>query len=115
MSEGDRLSIIPELRKVSRQKYLELREEQQLDLFKRKLEDEMRIFGDQPLTEIERRINDLNQRLYSLAERRRQKETKTEIYHMPDAYEDEEGRQDKDKRMAAALKRYEEEKKGLTE
>jgi pre-mRNA-splicing factor ATP-dependent RNA helicase DHX16 len=32
--------MIPELRKVSRQKYLETREEQQLDLFKRRIEDE---------------------------------------------------------------------------
>ncbi|TNV84818.1 hypothetical protein FGO68_gene10396 [Halteria grandinella] len=115
MSEKERLDMIPELRKVSRQKYLELREEQQLDLFKRKIEDEYRIFGDQPLTEIERRLNELNQRLYSLAEKRRQKETKSEIYRMPDAYEDEDGHQNKDKRMAAALKRYEEEKKTLTE
>lgn len=34
---------------------------------------------------------------------------------MPDAYEDEDGHQIKDKRMAAALKRYEEDKKQLTE
>jgi hypothetical protein len=57
----------------------------------------------------------LNKRLYDLAEKRRQKESKTQIYHMPDAYEDEDGHQNKDKRMAAALKRYEEEKKTLTE
>ena len=42
----DKAKYIPELRKVSRQKYLELREEQQLDLFKRRLEDEIKIFGD---------------------------------------------------------------------
>lgn len=57
----------------------------------------------------------MNKKLYSLAERRRQKESQTQIYHMPDAYEDEDGNANKDKRMAAALKRYEEEKKGLTE
>ena len=63
----DQMNLIPELRKISRQKYLETREEQQLDLFRRRLEDEKRIFGDQPLTEIERKLNDLNQRLYDLA------------------------------------------------
>ena len=45
-NEDDKLKYIPEIRKVSRQKYLEHREEQQLDLFKRKLDDEQRIFGD---------------------------------------------------------------------
>jgi hypothetical protein len=40
MTLEDRMKYIPELRKISRQKYLELREEQQLDLFKRRLEDE---------------------------------------------------------------------------
>lgn len=73
MNLEDKLKYIPELRKVSRQKYLELREEQQLDLFRRKLEDEQRIFGDQPLTEIERKLNDLNKRLYDLANKRKEK------------------------------------------
>lgn len=67
MKEEERMKYVPALRKVSRQKYLELREEQQMDLFKRRLEDEQRIFGDQPLTEIERRLNELNQKLYALA------------------------------------------------
>ena len=34
---------------------------------------------------------------------------------MPDAYEDDEGHAMKDKKLAATLKRYEEEKKQLTE
>ena len=101
---------IPELRKISRQKYLEMREEQQLDLFKRRLMDEQRIFGDQPLTEIEKRINDLNKRLFELAEKRRQKEQRGAGYHMPDAYSDEEGHLLKDKKMAQLTKRYEEDK-----
>lgn len=67
------------------------------------------------MTEIERRLNDLNKRLFSLAEKRREKQQSASIYHMPDAYEDEDGHQIKDKRMAAALKRYEEDKKQLTE
>ena len=76
----EKLRYIPELRKISRAKYLELREEQQLDLFKRRLEDEQRVFGDQPLTEIERRLNELNRKLYGLAERRREKEKKGQGY-----------------------------------
>jgi hypothetical protein len=34
---------------------------------------------------------------------------------MPDAYEDDEGRLNKDKKMAVMMKRYEEEKTQLTE
>ena len=115
MTLEDKLKYIPELRKISRQKYLEQREEQQLDLFKRRLEDERRIFGEQPLTEIEKKINDLNQKLYDLANQRRAKAEKSKLYHMPDAYEDDEGKLLKDKRMAALTKRYEEEKIELTE
>jgi hypothetical protein len=110
ITEQDQSKYIPELRKISRQKYLEMREEQQLDLFKRRLLDEQRIFGDQPLTEIEKRINDLNKRLFELAEKRRQKEQRGPGYHMPDAYSDEEGNLLKDKKMAALTKRYEEDK-----
>ena len=87
-----------------------MREEQQLDLFKRRLMDEQRIFGDQPLTEIEKRINDLNKRLFELAEKRRQKDQRGPGYHMPDAYSDEEGYLLKDKKLAALTKRYEEDK-----
>ena len=111
----ERLKYIPELRKVSRQKYLELREDQQLDLFKRKLDDEERLFSDQNLTEQERHLHDLNKKLYELANKRREKNQKAQVYRMPDAYEDEDGHRVKDKSLAAGLKRYEEEKKELTE
>lgn len=74
------MKYIPELRNISRQKYLELREEQQLDLFKRKLEDEKRIFGSSNLTESEKRINELNERLYQLAQKRREKTEKSNLY-----------------------------------
>jgi hypothetical protein len=32
------------------------------------------VFGDQPLTEIEKRINELNKRLFDLAGKRREKQ-----------------------------------------
>jgi hypothetical protein len=46
-----------------------------------------------------------------LAEKRREKEKKAPGYHLPDAYEDDEGRLLKDKKMAALTKRYDEEEK----
>lgn len=75
LSYEEQIKYIPELRKISRAKYLEMREEQQLDLFKRRLEDEKRLFGDQPLTEMEKKINDLNERLFGLAQKRREKQS----------------------------------------
>lgn len=66
---------------------------------------------------MERKIADLNSRLYDLANKRREKADKAKLYKMPDAYEDDEGKLLKDKRMAALTRRYddEEEKKKTTE
>ena len=52
-----------------------------------------------------------------MANKRREKAEKAKVYRMPDAYEDDEGKLLKDKRMAALSKRYddEEEKKKTTE
>lgn len=52
---------MPELRMKSRQQYLKHREEQVLDLQRRNIEDEKRIFGDENLTDTERRIFELKQ------------------------------------------------------
>lgn len=59
--------MAPDLRKASRQAYLKQREEQVLDLYKRNLDDEKRVFGDQKLTSIEARLNDLKTNLFDLA------------------------------------------------
>ena len=42
--------MVPELRKKSRQAYLKQREEQILDLYKRNIDDEKRVFGGENLT-----------------------------------------------------------------
>ena len=47
------------------------REEQILDLYKRNLEDEKRVFGDEDLTQIERRLVELKDTLFDLAQKRR--------------------------------------------
>ena len=78
-------SMVPELRKASRQAYLKQREEQVLDLYKRNLEDEKRVFGNANLTSIEKRINELKNNLYTLAEKRREKEDQQKLYAFPDA------------------------------
>jgi hypothetical protein len=48
--------MVPELRLKSRQMYLKQREEQVMDLYKRNLDDEVRVFGSETLTPTEQRI-----------------------------------------------------------
>ena len=50
---------MPELRLKSRQQYLKHREEQVMDLYKRNLDDEARVFGGEDISEPEQRILDL--------------------------------------------------------
>lgn len=73
------------------------------------------MFGDRELTEEEKRVNKLNQEIYDLALQQKSKTSDVETYHMPDSYEDEEGKLDKEKKYSALYKRYEEVKVEMTE
>ena len=115
LTEDEKKELIPTLRKLSRRKYLEPREEQQLDLYKRILDEEDRIFAGEELTEAEQQIKEVNRRLYELANKRRQKQEKGDFFKMPDAYEDDKGRLDRDKKMSVLTRRLEEEKIEMTE
>lgn len=72
--------MVPELRNKSRQIYLKHREEQVLDLYKRNLDDEVRVFGGEDLSETEKRIFELKQQLFQLAERKREKDSDVTLY-----------------------------------
>lgn len=115
LPENERTNLISEMREVSRLKYLEKREEQQLDLFKRNLDEQDRIFKGVELTESELKMSELDKRIYELAKKRREKEQKVEYYMMPDDYRDEDGRVQVDKKRQVLYKRYEEAKTELTE
>lgn len=80
----DLKSIVPELRKQSRQAYLKQREEQILDLYKRNIDDEKRVFGDEDLTSIETRLSELKGTLLDLAQKRRQKTEESNVYRFQD-------------------------------
>ena len=45
LSEEESIKIANELRKLSRMNYLQKRTQQQLDLFKRQIDDEQKLFG----------------------------------------------------------------------
>ena len=51
-----------QLRKMSRYKYLKMRTQMQLELWKRRIEDEAKLFQDVELTQEEVAINELNRK-----------------------------------------------------
>ncbi len=106
----DKMKLVAELRIKSRYKYLGMREEQQLELFKDYLGAEKQLFGEYRLTEDERKINGINQRLYELANKVRKKPEKTKVYSMPDPYdeEDENGEHKRGDKYSVLYKQYEE-------
>ena len=66
-TEEERKAFVEEIKLVSRQKYLIKRQDQQLDLYKRRLDDEKRLYGHMNLQESEKEINEINQMQYDLA------------------------------------------------
>lgn len=120
---NQRSQALEKIREESRQKYLNLREAQQLEILKGKIEGET-IFSDLQLTDAEVQRLELDQRIYDLAETRRNIDIKPQVYQMPDSklhksktffylflflgYINDEGKLDKEKREAALKKRPDE-------
>lgn len=109
-----RNQVLPELRELSRQKYLTKREEQKLEELRLKIEDEQRLFNESELTELERKRLEYNKQLLKLAEERKNIDVDVEGYKMPDNYIDEKGRRLK-KEEDVLKKRYQEPKKAASE
>lgn len=55
LSSSEKRNLVPELREVSRQVYLEKRAKQQLELLEGEIRDNEMVFSDSELTEEERR------------------------------------------------------------
>ena len=98
LTDEERMIMAADLRKMSRYSYLKMRAEQQLDLWKRRLEDEKRLFKGVSLSEEEMKINEINQRIFELASQKMEKEKELDKYVMPTGFEDEKGRIDFDKK-----------------
>ncbi len=112
LSSDEKMIIANELRKMSRYAYLKMRSSQQLDLWKRRLEDEKRLFSGVELSEEEMRLNEINQQIYELASKKLEEDPdQNKTYKMPDAYEDETGKIDFDKKYKVLYERYKEQKK----
>ncbi|UPQ99353.1 P-loop-containing nucleoside triphosphate hydrolase [Chloropicon primus] len=103
----DKTKLMPTLREVSRQEYLKKREAQKLKELKESIEDELFLFKDVKLTKKEQKEYDYKKRVYELATERIKEIDAVNEYRIPDAYTNEEGKeQTRDERYAAALERY---------
>lgn len=103
MSFDELKAMVPALRKTSRQAYLKQRDEQILDLYKRNLDEEKRVFGGEELTEDERRIAELKESLFNLAKKFRQTGETEKMYHFPDQEEEDEANMSRQQRMLKKL------------
>ena len=99
--------MIQEAKIKARWKYLDKREKEQLQALRDQLREEKEMFKGEKLTDAERRIYELNEKILALAEQRVNRKAEDDGYRMPDAYEDEQGHRDKKKAENVLLKRYE--------
>lgn len=109
-----RNALLAKLKEESRQRYLGVREEQQLGILRSRIETE-KMFGDDKLTEAELKRLQMDQRIYELAQARKNIEVKPQTYHMPDAYTTDDGLIDREKRESVMHQRYTSTEKGQSE
>ncbi|OMJ29644.1 Pre-mRNA-splicing factor ATP-dependent RNA helicase-like protein cdc28 [Smittium culicis] len=101
-----RNQFLPDLRERSRQQYLNLREEQQLELLEREIKEEEFLFSSEKLTEREMAELEYKKKVLSLAKERKNLSTVNDGYSMPEDYITEKGEIDKKKKEAALFGRY---------
>ena len=74
-----------------------------MDLYKRNLDEEKRVFDAVDLTSEERRIAELKETLFKLASKLRQKQETKELYHFPDQEEEDTGGDTREQRQLKKL------------
>ena len=99
-------AMIQEAKIKARWAYLEKREREQLQALRDQLRDEKELFSGEKLTQAERRIYEMNEKILALAEQRVDRKVEDGGYQIPDAYEDETGHRNKKKVENVLLKRY---------
>ncbi|KAJ3109118.1 hypothetical protein HDU96_007328 [Phlyctochytrium bullatum] len=101
-----RAKAIPDLRLVSREKYLEKREDVKLMLLEREIEDEEFLFSGEKLSKREQKELEYKKTALKLAKERMKINDKPDGYTMPEDYITEKGKLDKKKQEAVLYKRY---------
>jgi pre-mRNA-splicing factor ATP-dependent RNA helicase DHX16 len=105
---------IEQLRELSRQQYLMKREEKEIRLLEMSLRDE-EMFEGERLTKEERKRREVNTKILEMAKSKDRFSYDDKAYHIPDGYEDSEGRVDKKKKESVLTARYVEEVQPKTE
>ncbi|CAM9175049.1 unnamed protein product [Chrysoparadoxa australica] len=108
---GDKALSMKELRKISRQLYLPKRAEKELKLLELQLKDDDELFVQEgiELTDIEKKRIEISKQVLQLAKDPYRFDPKADYYQLPDSYEDEQGRIDRERKEAVMTQRYEEE------
>ena len=102
-------STIEQLRELSRQHYLEKREEKEIRLLEMALRDEQDLFEGERLTKEERKRREINTKILDMAKDKHRFTYKDDAYHIPDSYEDNNGHINRKKKDAVLNARYIEE------
>lgn len=105
-----RKQAMPDLRLHSRQEYLKKREQQQIDLLKLEIQDEMILFRGQKMSKRETADHERKKALLKIMEERQRIDDGNDGYVMPEDYITEQGKLDMKKKNNALYKRYEENK-----
>lgn len=113
-SSKDR-NVINHLREISRQHYLKKREDKELKLLEVGLRDDEYLFDGVELTAEEKKRLELNQKILTMTKNKYRFDVQDDGYHIPDGYEDERGRIDKQKRDAVLTTRYADDEEVKTE
>lgn len=90
LTQQQKKEILPDIKSKAREKYLIQREEQQLDLFKRRLDDEKTLFKNVDLTQGEEKVQQINQGILHLGENKKEVAIQGDNYVMQ--REEEEGK-----------------------
>jgi pre-mRNA-splicing factor ATP-dependent RNA helicase DHX16 len=101
-------------REISRREYLKKREDKEISLLEDAIRDESYLFEGEEMTEAEKKRLEVNKQILAQAKGRVKGEV-VEGYHIPDGYENEDGKIDFKKRDEALYERYEEEAEVVTE
>ena len=113
LTDAELHKIAKELRKKSRMSYLQNRSTQQLDLLKRRIEDEDKLFKGVRLSEDEINLNKINKNIYNLvSEKINEADLNEARYNLPDDVDEEKSKPYiKDKKTKGLFDRYTEKNK----
>lgn len=109
-NDEDRMDLLPELRKVSRQEYLKKREMQKLEELKESIRETEYFYEGQDVTEEQRRDLEKRKKVYELAMQQINSinDQLEERYSIPTAYDDPSKPKSTSERFAVARQRYKE-------